>query len=264
MPMSRFESSQGISMTAWVLAASCTIAIHVAGIALVCEYVRYDEPDAELGALAIEIGLEPLAPRIEPIDLPPGLDAEERVPTPTTIEQVRIEPDVLPPVPPTETEDPELAVTPVKIEEPKNVPSPPAPLPVTLTAPTEASKAMARPSSEIARESARSATPAQGVGDSTQRVLAAWQKELIAHFNQHKRYPANRSLDSVEILVNFVLDESGRVLSSGIVRGAGDAAFDKAALAMIRSSDPVPKPPPFIVQQGLSFTLPVIFRLNTR
>jgi periplasmic protein TonB len=264
MPMSRFESSQGISMTAWAVAASCAIAIHVVCIALVCEYVRYDEPDAELGALAIEIGLEPLAPRFPPIDLPPGLDAEEQVPTPPAVEQVRIESDVLPPVTPTETEDPELAVAPVKMEEPKNVPSPPAPLPVTLTAPAEASQAMARPSSEIARESARSVTPAQGTGDSTQRVLAAWQKELIAHLNQHKRYPSNRSLDSVEILVNFVLDERGRVLSSGIARGSGDAAFDEAAIAMIRRSDPVPKPPPFVVQQGLSFTLPVIFRLNTR
>jgi periplasmic protein TonB len=93
-------------------------------------------------------------------------------------------------------------------------------------------------------------------------VRAVWQKELIAHFNQHKRYPANASLDSAEILVNFVLDEDGRVLSSAIVRGSGDASFDESALAMIRRSDPVPKPPPAVVQQGLSFTLPVIFRVK--
>jgi periplasmic protein TonB len=29
---------------------------------------------------------------------------------------------------------------------------------------------------------------------------------------------------------------------------------------MIRRSDPVPQPPPAVVQEGLSFTLPVIFR----
>jgi TonB family protein len=91
-------------------------------------------------------------------------------------------------------------------------------------------------------------------------VRAAWQKELIAHFNQHKHYPANGSLHSADILVNFVLNEDGRVLSSAIARGSGDASFDEPALAMIRRSDPVPKPPPLVVQQGLSFTLPVIFR----
>jgi TonB family protein len=83
--------------------------------------------------------------------------------------------------------------------------------------------------------------PAQGTGESTQHVRAAWQKELIAHFNQHKRFPLSGSLDCAEILVTFVLDEDGRVLSS-IVQGSGDASFDEAALTMIRPSDLVPKP----------------------
>jgi periplasmic protein TonB len=91
---------------------------------------------------------------------------------------------------------------------------------------------------------------------------AAWQKEQIVHFNQHKRYPGRHSMESANVLVNFVIDEDGRVLSSGIVQGSGDASFDEAALAMIRRSDPVPKPPLFIVQEGLSFTLPVIFRVK--
>ena len=39
-------------------------------------------------------------------------------------------------------------------------------------------------------------------------------------------------------------------------------AFDEAALAMVRRSDPVPAPPPLIADEGLSFTLPVIFRVK--
>jgi periplasmic protein TonB len=260
--MSHFESSQRISMPAWALAAFGAIVIHVTCIALAREYLRVDEPEAELGAPAIEIGVEPLAPRLEPIDLPPGPDAVESLATPAAVEQVRIEPTVLPLATPTETEDPEIAVASVKTKEPKEDQSPLAPLLVSPAVPSEAAKATARPNSETAQESPRSVTPAQGTGESTQRVRAAWQKELIAHFNQHKRYPANRSLDSAEILVNFVLDEDGRVLSSGIVRGSGDTSFDEAALAMIRRSDPVPKPPLLVVQQGLSFTLPVIFRVK--
>jgi protein TonB len=121
-------------------------------------------------------------------------------------------------------------------------------------------EATAPPSSEIITESTRSVTPAQGTGESPQRVRATWQKELIAHFNRHKRYPANRSAQTVEVLVNFDLDETGHVLSSSIVQGSGDPSFDEAALAMIRRSDPVPKPPSLLVEEGLNFTLPVIFR----
>jgi len=38
--------------------------------------------------------------------------------------------------------------------------------------------------------------------------------------------------------------------------------FDQAALAMVRRSDPVPPPPPLVADEGLSFTLPVIFRVK--
>jgi hypothetical protein len=34
----------------------------------------------------------------------------------------------------------------------------------------------------------------------------------------------------------------------------------KTALAMVRRSDPVPQPPPQVADEGLNFTLPVIFR----
>jgi TonB family protein len=56
----------------------------------------------------------------------------------------------------------------------------------------------------------------------------------------------------------------GHVLSASIVKGSGDTAFDEAALAMVRKSDPVPMPPPLIADEGLSFTLPVIFRVKGR
>jgi TonB family protein len=54
----------------------------------------------------------------------------------------------------------------------------------------------------------------------------------------------------------------GHVLSTTIVKGSGDAAFDQAALAMVKKSDPVPPPPPAVADEGLSFTLPVIFRVK--
>jgi TonB family protein len=125
-----------------------------------------------------------------------------------------------------------------------------------------AAEATATPSSENVPQGPRSVAPAQGVGESARLVRLTWQKELIAHLNKHKRYPAGRERKNVEILVSFVLDRMGHVLSESIVRGSGDRAFDEAALAMVRRSDPVPQPPPAVADEGLSFTLPVIFRVK--
>jgi TonB family protein len=52
----------------------------------------------------------------------------------------------------------------------------------------------------------------------------------------------------------------GHMMSAEVVKGSGDAAFDEAAVAMMRRADPVPPPPPLVADAGLSFTMPVIFR----
>jgi TonB family protein len=54
----------------------------------------------------------------------------------------------------------------------------------------------------------------------------------------------------------------GHVLSMDIVKGSGDPAFDAAALAMFKRSDPLPPPPPMVADEGLYFSLPVIFRVK--
>jgi len=125
-----------------------------------------------------------------------------------------------------------------------------------------AAEATATPSSEAIPEGTRSVAPAQGTGASVQRLRATWQKELVAHLDRHKRYPAERAQKSAEIVVSFVLDRMGHILSTSIVKGSGDTAFDEAALAMVRRSDPVPQPPPVVADEGLNFTLPVIFRVK--
>ncbi len=123
-----------------------------------------------------------------------------------------------------------------------------------------AAEATAMPTSEVAQQSERSVTLAQGTGDSKQRVRTTWQKELVAHLDRHKRYPSDRSQISAEITVNFVIDRTGHILSSSIVKGSGDPSFDAAALSMLQRSDPVPQPPPILADEGLSFTLPIYFR----
>ncbi len=102
--------------------------------------------------------------------------------------------------------------------------------------------------------------PVQGTGQSTQRVVSTWQKELVSFLNRHKRYPEGQAARNVEILVAFTIDRTGHVLSANIAKSSGDPSFDEAAVAMVRRSDPVPQPPALVADMGLSFTLPVIFR----
>jgi TonB family protein len=263
--MPDLDTEQKPSRRLWILAAVGALALHIGGVALAIAHLRTDDVDDSLGAPAIEIGLEMMSPHLEPTDLPPGPDADASVASPALAEQkAEVKETELPKDVPTETEDPDRAVTPNDQKKPKEDDAKLAAVQTSASTESVAAEATATPSSEAIQQGPRSVAPAQGTGESAQRMRATWQKELIAHLDKHKRYPASRSQKSAEIVVSFALDRMGHVLSTSIVKGSGDPAFDEAALAMVRKSDPVPQPPPIVADEGLSFTLPVIFRIKGR
>jgi periplasmic protein TonB len=263
--MPDFDTERKPSRRLWILAAVGALALHIGGAALAIAHLRSDDVDDSLGAPAIEIGLEMMSPHLEPTDLPPGPDADASVASPALAEQkAEVKETELPKDVPTETEDADRAVTPDDQKKPKEDDAKLAAVQTSASTESVAAEATATPSSEAIQQGPRSVAPAQGTGESAQRMRATWQKELIAHLDKHKRYPASRSQKSAEIVIGFALDRTGHVLSTSIVKGSGDAAFDEAALAMVRRSDPVPQPPPLVADEGLSFTLPVIFRIKGR
>jgi TonB family protein len=261
--MSDLDTEARSSRRLWIFAGLGALALHLGGAALAVAHLSSADLDNDLGAPAIEIGLEMTSPHLEPTDLPPGPDTEASVASPAIAEQkAELKDSELPKDTPTETEDPDRVVTPNDSQKPKEEDTKVATVQTSASTESVAAEATATPSSENIPEGKRSVAPAQGTGESTRRIRATWQKELIAHLDKHKRYPAERSLKSAEILVSFALDRMGHVLSTSIVKGSGDAAFDQAALAMVKKSDPVPPPPPAVADEGLSFTLPVIFRVK--
>jgi periplasmic protein TonB len=263
--MPDLDTEQKPSRRLWILAAVGALALHIGGAALAIAHLRTDDVDDSLGAPAIEIGLEMMSPHLEPTDLPPGPDADASVASPALAEQkAEVKETELPKDVPTETEEPDRAVTPDDQKKPKEDDAKLAAVQTSASTESVAAEATATPSSEAIQQGPNSVAPAQGTGESVRRMRATWQKELIAHLDKHKRYPASRSQKSAEIVVSFALDRMGHVLSTSIVKGSGDAAFDEAALAMVRKSDPVPQPPPLVADEGLSFTLPVIFRIKGR
>ncbi len=263
--MSGFDTEQKPSRRLWILAGVGALALHIGGAALAVAHLRTDDPDDSLGAPAIEIGLEMMSPRLEATDLPPGPDTDAAVASPAIAEQkAELKETELPKDVSTEADNPDRVVTPNDSSKPREDDTKIAAVQTLASTESVAVEATATPGSETIPQGPRSVAPASGTGESARRMRATWQKQLIAHLDKHKRYPAERSQKSAEILVSFALDRMGHVLSAGIVKGSGDAAFDQAALAMVRRSDPVPQPPPGVADEGLQFTLPVIFKVRGR
>jgi len=261
--MINLDSERAPSRRLWILAAVGALVLHVGGGALAVAHLQTDDLDESLGAPAIEIGLELMSPRLEASDLPPGPDTDASVASSALAERrAELKETELPKDVPTEADDPDRMVTPNDSNKPREEDSKIAAVQTTASTESVAAEATATPSSEAIRKGPRSIAPAQGIGESARRARLTWQKELMAHLEKHKRYPVERTQKSAEILVGFALDRMGHVLSTSIVKGSGDRAFDEAALAMVRHSDPVPQPPPLVADEGLNFTLPVIFKVK--
>lgn len=253
-----------LSWRLWAAAAVVALALHAGGAALALSHLGADDFDNELGAPAIEIGLEMMAPEASPSELPPGPEADATAASAAVPEQkAEVRDTDLPKDTPTETEEPDRAVTTNNTKKPVEDEAKVA-IQTEAAQESVASEATATPSLEAVKRGPNSVAPVKGTGESTRRIRATWQKELVAHFDRHKRYPAERSQKAAEILVSFVLDRLGHVLSVNLVKGSGDTAFDEAAIAMVRRSDPVPQPPAVIADEGLTFTLPVVFRVKSK
>jgi TonB family protein len=258
------EPPPHLSRKLWIAAALGAVALHAGGVALALGYLQPDDADTDLGAPAIEIGIELAAPKADPTDLPVGPDTAASAAAPAVVEQkTEVQPTDLPKAVPTETDDPDRVVSPNDTKKPiEDEPK----ITAVATAPSEASVATeetATPTVANAEDAPRSSAPSQGTGESAVRERATWEKELGAHLNKYKRYPADRIMQSAEVSVTFVLDRLGHVVSTQVVKGSGDAAFDNAAVAMLQRADPVPPPPPLVADEGLTFTLPVIFRVKS-
>ena len=247
----------------WIFAGVCALVLHIGGAALAISHLQTEEADDALGASAIEIGFELASVRHEVTDLPAGPDTDASMASPQLAEQkAEIKETELPKDTPTEAEDPDRVVTPNESNKPKEDDPKIATVQTAASTESVAAEATATPSSEAIPEGPRSIAPAIGTGETARRVRATWQKELVAHLDKHKRYPSERQQKAAEIYIRFTLDRLGHVLSTAIEKSSGDTAFDEAALAMVRRSDPVPQPPPLVAEEGLSFTLPVIFRVK--
>lgn len=247
----------------WFLAALVALTLHLGVVAFAIAHYEADQD--ELGAPAVEIGLDLVAPQATPSELPPGPDTDASKASQAVQEQKAAIKDVdLPKETPVESEDPDRIVT---LDKTKEIEKVDPEVKVQEAKPSQeavAQEARAMPTFHTAAVDTRSAAPEQGSAESRQRMRVTWQKELLAHLDRHKRYPADRSEKAAEIVLLVDLDRTGRVLAAKVLKSSGDASFDAAALSMLQRASPVPPPPPFVADEGLSFSLPVNFRVSAK
>jgi TonB family protein len=250
------------ALAIWIPAAIGALALHLGGVGLVYANLPIDDDD-DLGAPAFEIGLDLLSPRTEATDLPPGPESDASAAAPAQMEQKEKEEETaLPQEKPTEAEEPDRIVAESAPKKPTQEEQQVAAVETNASAESAAAEATAPAPIKGAREAPIATAPAPGTGASAQRIRVTWQKKLMAHLERFKRYPSAGVPRSTRIEVGFTLDRLGHVVSVEIRQGSGDPAFDQAALAMLRRADPVPPPPPLIADEGLNFTLPVVYRVK--
>lgn len=270
----------------WGLSFLLVLGLHV-GIALWALFWRPKPPP---------LVLPPAAPvmlaQLEPMPPPPP-------PTPTPVTQVEAE---VPPEPKlAEAPKAVLAVAKPKPEPPKKVvqkkpepkkvepkkpelPKPPKEIVAKTPAPSvEASKFASDSTSKSTSNSQSStASNATGTGNGATtggakggasaaaiaQAKASWQGLLLARLAQYKKYPeAAKRFEEVGKRINrlrFVVDAKGKVLSYELVSLSGNALLDQATLDMIRKAQPLPPPPPELLNSSgtLEIIAPLVYELK--
>lgn len=257
------ELDRKTSWRLWVIAAVCAVVLHAGGIAAAVFEMQQDDDDDGLGTNAIEVGMEVVSPDVEPTDLPQGPDSEASAAAPAVQEQKAVEKETdLPKEMPHESDEPDQVVTENKATKPEEETPEKVQKQQQASQESVASEAAAQQKLDDSKAGEKAQAQQGGIGADKKRLSAVWAKQLSAYLEKNKRYPTERQQKTAEVLVNFEINRIGKVLSVKVVKGSGDHAFDEAAVAMVRRSDPLPAPPPLIADDGLSFTVPVIFRVK--
>ncbi|MCL2715445.1 MAG: TonB family protein [Alphaproteobacteria bacterium] len=230
----------------WVGAAVVAASLHIGGVALAAWFLSDRDEGEGLGRAGAEFAVELASPDVPNLNMPEGPESQAS-------EESRAQPE--------HREDPPEAV-PEKSDEADQVAAPEEKKPEekpTLEMPSAADSAPRAMEVPKLADKVKASNP--GLGKDDLKLTAAWGRKISAYLSQHLRYPnGKKDRRVVTVGVHLVLNRRGNVISVEVVKSSGEPAFDEAALAMVRRSDPVPAPPVSFTQDEYSFNLPVVFR----
>jgi periplasmic protein TonB len=258
--MSDLDTGHKSSRRLWVCAAVGALLLHIGGAAFALTQIKGDATDGGLGADGAEIAIEMASPKVPDDDLPAGEDSDASKASPALPDQkAEVAEADRPKDIPTETDDPDRVVTTNDSKKPKEEEEKVAAVQTQASQESVEQAASSRKAlDEKAPEAEKAKAPNVGIGKDRDRLTADWGRKISAYFKLHQRYPDGRR-KAATVKIALVLSRLGHVLSVDVIDSSGDAAFDEAAVAMVRRSDPVPKPPAALKDDEFSFNLPVVF-----
>ena len=212
------------------------------------------DPVETVAAVAQEVRAEPV-PTARPVE--------------TETVEAREPPAVKPPPPPKPRREPQR-------QAPARVAAPPTPTPQTVAeaAPAAPAPAAAAPAADPGPPAPTRGTPgaAQGsdvdsdAGGGLPGPTPDYLGLLRAWLEKHKEYPrpSRNRREEGTVLLRFVMERSGRVVSHRIERSSGHPALDRAVEEMLARAQPLPAMPPEMLQAKLELVVPVQFALRER
>jgi protein TonB len=129
---------------------------------------------------------------------------------------------------------------------------------------TEAAPATTAPPRVDAEPNPSPSAAASGSARKSAESDPTWQKALMAHLGKFRRYPADARSNGTTgtATVTFVMDQSGKVLQSKLLKSSGSPSLDEEAVAVLQRASPLPQFPGPLPSAAIELNLPIQFRLR--
>jgi periplasmic protein TonB len=120
---------------------------------------------------------------------------------------------------------------------------------------------LAAPPATAPVTAAPQAAPRDGAGQTRDSFLA----RLLAQLNRFKQYPRAAARAHIEgvVMLHFMMDAQGKVLSFEIAKSSGRRVLDNEALALIARAQPLPALPADFPTRTLDAVVPIEFSLQS-
>jgi protein TonB len=206
----------------WGICFVVVLLLHVAAVARLLAHADFVNAPPGSEAVEFDVALGDYTPEQDRIDY-----------TPANPVQQQVKPEEQP-----EQKDAEVALP---KEEQQPEPTPPTP----QVLPQEEQEARAPP--KVAPE-----------------VVRKWQMTINMRLNQFKRYPrqARARAHQGTVRVAFVLDSTGHIVSSHIVKSSGSSILDQETLDLLDRAQPFPVPPAGSGSRDLFLEVPISYALH--
>ncbi|HWV21466.1 MAG TPA: TonB family protein, partial [Devosia sp.] len=111
-----------------------------------------------------------------------------------------------------------------------------------------------------AQQAEQAAAPQQtAAAEPSNSQVNRWESSVFRHLGQRRKFPpeARARGEKGEVVVQFSIDASGRVLSVNVARSSGFGSLDQAARDLVIASSPVPPPPEGLPRSRLTIAMPI-------